>query len=59
MFVVGAHTRSLSKKAEASLKRLSAANIALLLRVIGLIDNEEYSKIRNVIAERNKIVHPS
>lgn len=48
----------LTKKEEESLKRQGAMNLALQLRIIGLMENEEYPKIRAVIAERNKIMHP-
>jgi hypothetical protein len=41
----------LNKKAEDSLKRLGAANLALLLRIMDIIDNEEYSTIKRTIAE--------
>lgn len=49
----------LTGKAMESLKRnLSAGNIALLLRVLKLIDNETYSSMKKIIEERNKLVHP-
>ena len=49
----------LTGKAMGSLKRnLSAGNIALLLRVLKLIDNETYSGMKKIIEERNKLVHP-
>ena len=30
-----------------------------MLRILELIDNETYSKMREIITERNKVVHPS
>lgn len=48
----------LTKKAEESLKRLSAADLALLIRILNLVDNETYSQMKKTIEERNKIVHP-
>ena len=48
----------LTKKATNSLKRHSAGDIALLLRILKLIDNETYSTMKKIIEERNKLVHP-
>jgi len=49
----------LTRKAIESLKRdFSAGNIALLLRVLKLIDDETYSSMKEIITERNKLVHP-
>lgn len=49
---------TLTDKAQDSLKKLGATELALLLRTLKLIDNDIYSKMRSVITERNKIVHP-
>jgi len=49
----------LTEKARNSLKRLSAANICLLLRILKLTDNEAYSSMRKIIEERSNLVHPS
>ena len=49
---------ALTNEAEDSLKRLNAGQLALFLRVLNLINNEAYSKMKKVIEERNKIVHP-
>lgn len=49
----------LTEKAKESLKRLGASDFALMLRILNIIDNEDYSIIKKTIEERNKIVHPS
>jgi hypothetical protein len=49
----------LSNKEEGSLKRLGVANLALFLRMLDLIDSNDFAIIKNTIAERNKIVHPN
>jgi len=49
---------TLTEKAVESLKRLGAVDLALLLRILDLIDNETYSTMKKTIEERNKIVHP-
>lgn len=49
----------LTRKAMESLKRnVSAGNIALLLRLLKLIDNKTYLSMKKIIEERNKLVHP-
>jgi len=48
----------LTQKAKDSLKNLQAGNIALVLRILDLIDNETYSDMKKIIEERNKLVHP-
>ena len=49
----------LTRKAIDSLKRdFSTGNIALLLLVLKLIDDETYSSMKKIIAERNRLVHP-
>ena len=48
----------LTRKATDSLKRLSAGDIAFLLRILKLIDNEAYSNMKKIIEERNNLVHP-
>jgi hypothetical protein len=49
----------LTKTAMKSLKDLSVGNIALLLRVLKLIDSKTYSGIKKIVKERNKLVHPA
>lgn len=49
---------TLTNKAQDSLKKLGATELALLLLSLKLIQNGTYSKMRSVITERNKIVHP-
>ena len=49
---------TLTQKAHYSLKQLGATELALLLRTLKLITNDTYSKMRSIITERNKIVHP-
>lgn len=48
----------LTNKADASLKKLGAVQLALFLRVLKLINNQTYSNMKKVVEERNKIVHP-
>ena len=48
----------LTNKADESLKMLGAVQLALFLRVLKLIDNETYSRMKKIVEERNKIVHP-
>jgi hypothetical protein len=57
-FYCGRHEITLTRKAEESLKRLGATDLALLLRILNLINNETYSTMKKTIEERNKIVHP-
>ena len=47
-----------TQKAMDALKNLRAGNIALILRILDLIDNETYSDMKKIIEERNKLVHP-
>ena len=49
----------LTNTAMEPLKRLGAGNIALLLRILNLIDNDTYSNMKKIIKERNRLVHPA
>jgi hypothetical protein len=49
---------TLTKKALETLRRFGAADLAFLLRILNLMDNETYSTMKKTIEERNKIVHP-
>jgi len=42
-----------------NLEKLSAKDIAFLLYAFQLIDSETYLKLRKIIIERNKLVHPA
>lgn len=48
----------LTRNATDSLRRLGAGDIALILRILKLIDNETYSNMKKIIKERNMLVHP-
>lgn len=48
----------LTSKAMKSLKSLGAANIALSLFILKIIDEETYSSLKKIIEERNNLVHP-
>lgn len=42
-----------------NLEKLSAKDIAFLLYAFQLIDSDTYLKLRKIITERNKLVHPA
>ena len=42
-----------------NLEKLSAKDIAFLLYALQLIDSDTYLKLRKIITERNKLVHPA
>lgn len=44
---------------EKETKRLNISDLILVLRLLKLIDEPTYSKIKIIIKERNKLVHPS
>lgn len=48
----------LTRKTDESMKMLGAAQLALFLRVLKLIDKQTYSTMKKIVEERNKIVHP-
>lgn len=52
------HKINLTAKAEESLKKLGAGDLALLLRILKIIDNDTYSMMKKTIEERNNVVHP-
>jgi len=39
-------------------KNLRVSNLIIILRLLKIIDQETYSKIKEIIKERNKLVHP-
>ena len=49
---------TLTNKAQTSIKRLGASELALILRILELTDNRTYSNMKKIIEERNKVVHP-
>jgi len=48
----------LKGKAINLLRRNSAGNVTLLLRILKIIDDKSYSDMRKIIGERNNLVHP-
>ena len=50
--------REVSNRYMGDLKRSSAVNIAFTLFVLGLIDPSTYVDLRNIIVERNTLIHP-
>lgn len=49
---------NLTQKAIESLKMSSAAQLLLSLLLLKLIDDNTYSRMKKIIEERNKVVHP-
>jgi hypothetical protein len=49
---------NLTQKAVESLKRSGSAELLLSLLLLKLIDENTYSKMKKIIEERNKVVHP-
>ena len=49
---------TLTNKAQNSIKRVGASELALILRILELIDDRIYSNMKKIIEERNKVVHP-
>lgn len=39
-------------------KNMSASSIILILRLLDLVDGETYDKMRKILQERNKLIHP-
>lgn len=51
--------REVKKQCSEDVGRLSATNILFLLFAFGLVDVNFYLDFRKIIAERNRLVHPS
>jgi hypothetical protein len=51
--------REVKKQFSEDVERMTATNILFLLFAFGLVDVSFYLDFRNIIAERNRLVHPS